>query len=196
VDPRFYRAWPDSTTRRSHRAAVLFLVTASLIAMALLSASPSLASKRPLRPPGNVYTCPWIADHPVEAAQARVTCDPDAFMQTGLPTLALALGSFAPFDTGSAWVPGADQYVGQGVFAWTSYKYTNWWGWYAGYANPNTHDYTWYIQKPGNITKAYGRVFNDGFYETPPNFGANNHRWGAQNHVNAPRHWAVFWTVN
>lgn len=190
-----YRGRSNSQPRRSRRVAGLLVVTASLVAVALASPRPSVASNRPLSPPGNVYTCPWIAEHPREAELARVSCDPGNFMKIGRPTFALALDSFAPFDSGSAWVPGpsANEKVGQGVFAWTSYKYTNYWGWYAWVQSSN--DYTWYIQKPGNITKAYGRVFDNGFYETPPNFGANNHRWGAQNHANGPRNWAVFWDV-
>lgn len=190
-----YRGGPNSMTRRSRRAAVLFLIAASLVGMALVSASAALGSKTPLRPPDGVYTCSWIAEHLVEAAKARVSCDRREFIATGKPTLAFARGSFIPVETGDGWVPGPteNEKVGKGVFAWTSYKYTNWWAWYAWVLGAN--DYTWYIQKPGNITKAYGRVFNDSLYFTPPNFGANNHRWGAQNHYPGPRNWRVFWDV-
>lgn len=181
-----------NVTRLRHRPGLFLVLLCGFVALVFVSTAPSLPIKArgPLMPPGDVYTCPWIAAHPVEAAEARVSCDPRFFAEVGSPTTAL-LGAFAPADSGTAWVP-ASGYVGQGVFAWTSYKYTNDWGWYAEASFPN--DYTWYVQKPGDITKVYGRVFDD----VPHNTGiisSNNHRWGAQNHVNGPRRWSVTWDV-
>ena len=184
------RSIAQATSRRYHRVAFLLLVVTGLAGMALFSTAPSMAGKSrgPLMPPGNVYTCPWIAAHPVEAAEARVSCDSGLFEEVGSPTTAL-FGSFAPAG-GPIWVP-ASGYVGQGVFAWSAYKYSNYWEWYAEASFPN--DYTWYVQKPGDITKVFGRIFDD----LPHNSGvisANNHRWGAQNHIDGPRRWRVSWS--
>lgn len=185
-------------TGRSRRAAVLLLIAGSLIGMALVSTGSAVASKGPLRPPGNVYTCPWIAEHPVEAAQARVSCDPGEFMKTGRPSLAQVFGSFSPLEDGSAWVPGPHDYekIGQGVFSWTSYKYTNWWGWYGWGPQTMSFYYTWYVQKPGNITKVYGSINDWGGLNYTHDTGiitANNHRWGVQNHTSGARNWALSW---
>lgn len=187
---------------RSRRAAVLFLVTGSLIGMALVSTDPSIASKGslasndPLRPPGNVYTCPWIAEHPVEAAQARVTCDPGFFTPTPFPSPAFTYDSMTPQASGCSYQPPSG-WIGQGVFTWTSFKYTNWWQWYEELPlNPNdpTHDYTWYVQRQNGTTHSYDRVFDGATHGTGV-IGANNYRWGAQNHVDSIRRYFVCWDV-
>jgi hypothetical protein len=169
---------------------VSFVLT-SLSAVALLGASPASASNKPLMPPGNVYTCPWIAAHPVEAELAQVSCDPGDFMSSSLPASALAGDSFSPLEDGEGWVPSSG-YIGQGVFAWTSYKYTVYWAWFPD-VSFSTWDYTWYVQKPGNITKVFGHIVDAGVSHNSGIISANNHRWGVQNHVDGPRRWYLTW---
>jgi len=119
-------------------------------------------------------------------------------MKAGRPSLAQAFSSFSPLDHGSGWVPGptSNEKIGQGVYSWTTYKYTNRWGWYGWGPDTMWFYYTWYVQKPGNITKLYGTISDWGGLNYTHDTGImtwNNHRWGIQNHANGPRNWAVFW---
>jgi hypothetical protein len=190
------RSRSKSSTTHFRRIALLTLFAGSLAATAMMGTTTSLAStsKAPLAPPGNVFTCDWIAEHPNEAARARVSCDGGPFMPAPSPTRAVrtrAYRLFSPLDVGCGHVPNSGK-VGQGVFAWTTYKYTNYWDWNAVTFDPT--NYTWYIQKPGNITVRYGTIYDGGLYHaySLPN---NNHRWGAQNHTSTPLNWYVCWNV-
>jgi hypothetical protein len=182
-----------------HRRSAVLLASAVVGAVAaFVSGSPSVASTgQGLMPPGGVYTCAWIAEHPVEAAAAQVSCDPGMFTPTGKPTLARTYAFFSPFASGCHYQPFDGGWIGQGVFTWTSYKYTNWWQWYeerpVNYQDPN-HDYTWYVQRTDGTSAAYDRVFDGAIHGTGV-IGANNYRWGAQNHINDARRYYVCWDV-
>src|SRR4051812_38759046 len=107
-------------------------------------------------PPNGVYTCNWITLHPAAAAQAQVTCDPAAFSVTmsapapiAGPSVAI-LASPDIIESTDCWnIPEGGGSVSPGVFAWSSFEYSNWWTWNANNAPNGPIDYTWYIQKPG-----------------------------------------------
>lgn len=115
----------------------------AVVALALFTAlvlpggaAPSVG--RGSSPPGGVFTCEWIAAHPAAAAAARVTCDPATFFAA---TATAISAPATPLSQGCASVPSSGN-VGQGVFAWSSYEYSTFWGWYA-FNSPA--DYTWYV---------------------------------------------------
>jgi len=169
-------------SRRSGAGSVVvaLAVTAALVA----SVSVASAAGREPAPPGGVFTCEWIAAHPSAAAAARVTCDPTTFFAATAPSSSAAR---LPLSQGCASVPSSGS-VGQGVFAWSSYQYSTFWGWYAFNSPAN---YTWYVQTSGGSTQAWGNV-------TDPNnhnvgVPANIYRWGAQNHSATAQAWYVCW---
>ena len=179
-----------STTRprRGHLAVVLVLAAA--VWAALCVPSSSVASTGVSGPPSGVYTCEWIAAHAAAAAQAGVTCDPVALPATPFGSSRAPAAPMMMMDSGCSYVPGSGR-VGQGVYAWTSYKYTTRWEWFGNYT-PSS--YTWYIQKTGEDTYVWGNVSdanNHGAY--PP---ANIYRWGAQNHSSTPQSWYICWADN
>lgn len=55
---------------------------------------------------------------------------------------------------GCQYVPSSGS-VGQGVFAWGTYQYSTYWGWY-GFNSPA--NYTWYVQKTGADTYTCPRL--------------------------------------
>ncbi len=81
--------------------------------------------------------------------------------------------------------------VGQGVFAWSTYQYSTSWGWYGLYSPAN---YTWYLQKSGEVTYAWGNVDNTNIHSL--GVPANIYRWGAQNHSSVAQQWLVCWNDN
>jgi hypothetical protein len=182
---------PHTAVRRlQRRASALCVVTTALILIAIAAPTRLLAAQgpSPLRPPGNVYTCEWIEAHPLEAAEARVTCDSGTF--SGSFFVPLGTPSLGPDATGCNWIPNSG-YVGQGVFAWTSYKYTSVWDWYP---NPTgTQDYTWYMQTQSATVDFDRENTNDHLLWF--NGATNIFRWGSQNHVDAGRRWYVCWDV-
>lgn len=138
------------------------IICAAIVAAATAvsaSAGSSAASAR-LTPPGDVYTCSWISQHPAEAATAGVTCDPVVFfMETGP---ASQVGA-AQVDDGPAtmtatgnlcnWIPASPTLVGQGVYAWSNYEYADYWN-FAAYSSP--YNYEWYLQKLDGQTSTTG----------------------------------------
>lgn len=170
------------------RVGVRCAVVAVALCASLVGSSgvASAAGKVP-SPPGGVFTCEWIAAHPVGAAKARVTCDLATFLAAATPAVSQPV---LPFSQGCASVPSSGS-VGQGVFAWSSYQYSTFWGWYA-FSSPA--DYTWYVQTSGGSTQAWGNV-------TDPNnhnvgVTGNIYRWGAQNHSATAQSWYVCWNDN
>lgn len=191
----YARGFRTKTSRRLGRHITLLGLAASLVGMAFVSVSPAaVGSKSPLKPPGNVYTCPWIAEHPREAEQAGVSCDEARFSAASLHISSKVYPFMDPLDSGCHYYPFDGSWIGQGVFVWTSYKYSDWWQWYEELPVNGTsaHDYTWYVQKPGNITYVYDHV-TDGAIHGTGVINSNNYRWGAQNHVNNPRRYFVCW---
>lgn len=167
--------------RVSVRLAGLALVLSASLAV---SSGVASAARTDPSPPGGVFTCEWIAAHPVSAAKARVTCDLATFLAAAPPAIS---GTVLPFSQGCASVPSSGS-VGQGVFAWSSYQYSTFWGWYA-FSSPA--NYTWYVQTSGGSTQAWGNV-------TDPNnhnvgVPGNIYRWGAQNHSGTAQSWYVCW---
>jgi hypothetical protein len=167
-----------------------------------------LASARPgsQTPPGGVYTCAWINAHPQAAAAAQVTCDPSVFataiassglggFSTGLasPTMQASPPSPDGLDsTGCQDVPTSGA-VGQGVFAWTSFKYSTYWQW-AQYDNGGSASYTFYIQTPPNNTVTDDYIDSFDTHDTPSGLPANDYRWGAQNHSSDAATWWACWS--
>jgi hypothetical protein len=147
----------------------------------------ALAGPKDETPPDGVYTCSWIADHRAAAKRAGVSCDPADFF-SGQHVSAREPGSVTALSQGCTNVPVGGGRVGQGVFAWTTYQYSNKWGWYGRYSPAY---YTYYLQKSGNVTYTWGQIFDTGSYI----LGApsNIYRWGAQNHSSTPQSWYVCW---
>jgi hypothetical protein len=171
---------------------VVALLTVSLTFSALAGANKTDRSKLEVRlalaeathappsllPVDGVYTCGWIAEHPIEAAQAMVSCTPT-------PPRNLVLGnSVGPLSVETYphchYLPEVGK-VGQGVFAWSHYEYAYRYdinAFYAGY-------YTWYIQKTDGTNQYWRQVINtlDTQLKELP---ANVRRSGAQNHSSTP----------
>ena len=182
------------SARHQARRAVRWLVAACATVAASLFAIAANASGsiQPASPPNGVYTCTWIAAHPLAASQARVSCDQSAFA-SGVPltTAGIGAGSFAPDSidaTGCQYVPAAGT-VGKGVFAWSTYEYANHWN-YSGSNSPA--DYTWYLQHTDGSNYVSGNVFDTYVHETF--VPANVYRWGAQNHSTTSQQWYVCYT--
>ena len=141
-------------------------------------------------PPSGVYTCSWIDAHPRAAITAGVTCDPAVFaaaMAGQIRSRPQPTGSFIALSVGCQYVPSSGS-VGQGVFAWGTYQYSTYWGWY-GFNSPA--DYTWYVQKSGAVTYTWGNVYDTNVYTV--GVPANIYRWGAQNHSSTAQRWDVCW---
>lgn len=172
---------------RPRRGLVVVLLVA---AAAVLAAPSSVASATTSGPPNGVYTCEWIAAHPAAAAQAQVTCDPVALPSTPFgPTVTPSASSRSMMlmDEGCQYLPTSGS-VGQGVFAWTSYKYTTRWSWFG---NNTPASYTWYLQTSGG-TYAWAFVSDANVHGV--NAPANIYRWGAQNHSSTAQYWYVCWS--
>lgn len=166
------------------------LFTAALTAVfASLAASPARAEsvvKVDVTPP--VLTCSWIADHPAAAAaQLRVTCDEATFLAaTVLPFAPLTTLTVTPLLTNTD-VP-VGHHVGKGVFAWSDYGYTDYYT-YSAYESPAY--YTAYVQQTNGVNiraidhwdTQINRVYVPG----------NWYRWGAQNHLDVPQQWNIYW---
>jgi hypothetical protein len=126
-------------------------------------------------PSDGVYTCSWIAAHPVQAAEALVSCDPrwrPDFVPPESPE------TYAHCH----WIPSGSERVGQGVFTWSHYEYAHYydisatWGGY----------YTWYVQKTDGTNQHSELIGPNDFtfhYWTP---AGNVRRSGAQNHSQTP----------
>ena len=111
------------------RVGVRWAVVAVALCASLVGSSgvASAAGKVP-SPPGGVFTCEWIAAHPVGAAKARVTCDLATFLAAATPAVSQPV---LPFSQGCASVWGGGG-AGSGVFAWSAYGARRGWGpWYA-----------------------------------------------------------------
>jgi hypothetical protein len=83
--------------------------------------------------------------------------------------------------------------VSPGVFAWSTYEYSNEWAFYANYGPPVY--YTFYIQKTDGTNVLSGPITDN----TTHSFrlgSANIYRWGAQNHSYPTQSWWVcYYTV-
>lgn len=146
-----------------------------------------------ITPPNDVYTCDWIARHPAAAAAAQVTCDPNARPPAGSSVFSSPIGaSPASIEAqGCQWVPNGGAKVGQGVFAWSQFEYSNYWN-YSVYAD-SSPNYTWYLQRPDGTNYTHGTVTDFSVHNV--GVPANNYRWGAQNHSAVPAHWYACYTV-
>ncbi len=135
-------------------------------------------------PPNGVYTCSWIAQHPVEAAQALVSCDPEGPVQ--VPGVR-PFGGDMPDAQGCQFVPNGGGAVGQWVYAWSQYEYANYWSW----GPAVIQQFHWYIQKTnGDIVR-----HSVGIGSGSTTVGANVLRWGAQNQGPEPQTWYVCYAV-
>ena len=178
--------------RKGRFALATLVVACALAVVALASTGPGIASPeaRSEAPPNGVYTCKWISAHPEAAAAAQVTCDPDVFFKQ---SLGQGAGSGAPsgpitmFSSGCQYLPQQGA-VGQGVWAWTSHKYSNRWDFNGLNSSPN---YTWYIQTTGG-TYTWGNATHNNLIQIA-GLPYNEYRWGAQNHSAAAQQWFVCW---
>lgn len=177
-----------SHPRRGRFCAAIAVALVSVTALAL-GVTPAFAARQPSLPPNGVYTCGWIADHPDAAAQARVTCDLSTFTAavSASPVQFAGPGPVSPLSVGCQYVPSSGS-VGQGVYAWGTYQYSTYWGWY-GFNSPA--DYTWYVQRSGAVTYTWGNVSDTNVHSV--GVPANIYRWGAQNHSSTAQRWDVCW---
>ncbi len=171
----------------------LLVVLAACAAGAALAAGVASADRAKL-PPNGVYTCKWIAAHPLAAAQARVTCDASVFFAAMSSPIsgpsAAILASPDSIDSTGCWYIPAGARISPGVYAWSAWEYANDWSWFANFGPPV--DYTWYIQKSGPVTLNFDRVTDLGHadhnhalrYPT-----GNVRRLGFQNWVYPTQQW-------
>ncbi len=176
---------------RGHRHIVLVAALVGVL-VGIASASAASAATRPSQ--DFVYTCEWIEAHPAEAARAMVTCDAAVFFAESTQGPALSAlkegdSSTAVFEDGCQHLPIDPGGIGQGVFGWTSYKYTKQWSW-TDQTNPT--NYTWYLQTTGG-TYTWGDYSGAWTSHGPVNVPANEYRWGAQNHSASPARWLICW---
>lgn len=169
------------------RISLLIVLTIALVLAAPSTLGAQSATTKPplqpggAQPPDGVYTCAWIADHAVEAAAARVSCDPT-------PPKRFNFG-FAPDASGCQYLPGPNTKVGQGVFTWSTFEYANYWDINSIFAA----DYTWYVQKTDG-TNVYSHPWTDTtVHSTRP--AANTYRSGAQNHSVTPDRYYTCYNV-
>jgi hypothetical protein len=176
------------TLKRATNACLI----AALAAGFLASVAPAASG---VGPPNGVYTCPWIATHPSEALAARVTCDatmfalvtapsPVARLTADVPETSTSAG-MTPDSLGCTYVPNSGN-IGQGVFGWTGYEYSNHWEFTPTYS-PDT--YTYYIQTSGGNPYTSGNEYDP--YTHTVNVPANIYRWGVQNHSTQVNNWYV-----
>jgi hypothetical protein len=178
----------------NHRRILLALVLG--VTLASIAVAPAFAGGG--GPPKGIYTCDWIAAHPAAAAAARVTCDAAVFSsglssQAGAPTGSASTP--ATPDTidanGCQHVPNGGGRVGKGVFAWSTYEYSNQWA-FNGFYSPSY--YTFYIQRTDGTNAVYGPITDTQVHSI--GLGANVYRWGAQNHSDTAQNWyACYYTV-
>lgn len=178
---------PTSSPGRGRFAVAL---TTMAVLVAAVVAAPSFAAKRLAAPPNGVYTCTWIEAHAEAATAAGVTCDPAVFaavMAGQIDPMQESSNLLGIMSVGCQYVPSSGS-VGQGVFAWGTYQYSTYWGWY-GFNSPA--NYTWYVQKTGADTYTWGNVSDTNIHEV--GVPANIYRWGAQNHSSTAQRWDVCW---
>jgi hypothetical protein len=174
----------------------IFAALLAIVAVAIVVAVPTASARdsASARPPHNVYTCNWIAHHPIAARRALVTCR--ARPPVVLPAAITQLTTFTPFTAtaqGCTFVPLNGGYIGNGVFAWTNYEYSNYWNWSPQKGSPPS-DYTWYLQNTNGVNYAYHRETDSGLHAI--NTTANNRRWGVQNHRAVAGNWYACYAVH
>jgi hypothetical protein len=170
------------------------LITLALAALVAPSTALAGGARKP-GPPKGIWTCDYIASHPIEAAAALVSCD-------GLvPAAAPGMNPAASVDAGVApagpdytdappckYVPLGGGYVSKGVFAWSDLHYFN----YFSYSPAVIESFTYYIQKTNGVNVQWGddSVTNSHYVSV----GFNYYYWGAQNHGDAVQRWYFCWS--
>jgi len=91
-----------------------------------------------------------------------------------------------PLSDGCTRVP-ASGYIGPGVYASTSAKYSVFWTWSASSSGQPFH---WYIYTATNVLKAHGYSSGGGGSQS---VSANNHYWKVQNQGTVGQAWSVCW---
>jgi hypothetical protein len=143
-------------------------------------------------PPNGVYTCSWIATHPAESLVARVTCDPTVFALATAPDAVATLttgvpgptsGGVRPYSSACTYIPNVGN-IGQGVFGWSGYEYTNNFDFTPTYT-PVT--YTYYVQKSGGVAYTSGNEYDQ--YTHSVGLPTNIYRWGVQNRSSQANNW-------
>jgi hypothetical protein len=179
--------------RPTHHRRILVAVALGVIVASTAIVAPAFA--RSGGPPNGIYTCGWIAANPAAAAQTRVTCDAAVFSaglssQSSAPT-GSALTPNTIDANGCQHVPNGGGRVGKGVFAWSTYEYSNQWA-FNGFYSPSY--YTFYIQRTDGTNAVFGPITDTQVHSL--GLGANVYRWGAQNHSDTAQNWyACYYTV-
>lgn len=169
---------------RNRRHRILTLLAIASVVTVSIAASAATAASQPASPPKGIYTCDWIASHPAAAAAARVTCDPALFFAAMSSDVTEAPVSLMA--TGCEDIPGRGNRVGQGVWAWSEYKYARVWQIKGNYSPA---DYTWYLKKTDNTTQVWDHVTDTSTQSV--GVPTNIYRMGAQNHSGTPQNWKV-----
>jgi hypothetical protein len=149
----------------STRALALLACVIAAAAVVAPAEAGSGASGQSGAPPGGVYTCDWISNHQVAALNAGVTCDYVTFItqMTGFnagPQSAAASG-LQPDCCGScgfytsAEAPTDGSRVGEGVYAWGPYEYSNEYKFTANY-DPAQY-YEWYVENTSGTIQSSGQ---------------------------------------
>lgn len=168
-------------------ALLVALTIAALVSLAGARAANS-ALDTSIVPPDGIYTCSWIAGHPTAATLAGVSCREDMVNpgssvspeSVGLPS---GLGTDSPDANGCQQVPGGGGKISVGVYAATTYEYSDAWSWIGGFG-----PYEWYIQKTTGVYEVYGGVFDNGPYDIG-GLQPNIYRWKVHNEGYGPASW-------
>jgi len=84
-------------------------------------------------------------------------------------------------------VPTNGGYVSQGVFAWSTFVYTN----SISYSPAVIQLFTWYVQKMDGTNVQWGTDTQTNSHAVTA--GWNNYRWGAQNNGASLQRWTFCW---
>jgi hypothetical protein len=176
---------------RITRWTVGVLAIAALVCTGAALAAGGPAAKRPPSggPPGNVWTCDYIAAHPAEAAAALVSCD--GSVPAGATSTASSPLAPTTLDTADVapckYVPLGGGYVSPGVYAWSDLDYMNLYS----YAPQTIQWFHYWVQKTDGTTIQQGddNVANEHY--TPG--GYNYLYWGARNDGYTVQRWNYCW---
>jgi hypothetical protein len=164
----------------------MVLAVVALILSAVALAGPPTDTSIP---PNGVYTCDWIASHPTAATLAGVSCN-ENMVNPGstvspeqVARATITHHGVSPFANGCQRVPSSGS-IGGGVYAETTFEYSNFWTWNAPSRGEN---YYWYIKHTDGSNQTWGYAFG-----TTGNAGvpANVYQWKVQNETgNDPQYW-------
>jgi hypothetical protein len=188
-------------------ALIAAVVTTAMLMPGLAEGTSARGSSSVLLPSNGVYTCKWIAKHPTEATFVGVSCNKSGInpgvdeayydLLTALhpsdsfhaQTDSSALSPEGILSDGCEWVPGptGDYFIGPGVYASTTFQYSNTWSW--GWAS-SAQQFYWYVKRTGGQIQVSGHSFGDGGTVHVP---ANIYRWQVYNAGSVAQNWVACW---